>query len=376
MTKVIVYVINVDWYFNLHWLDRAEYFKSLGYTIHIISNFDDAIIKNNLIDKGYTCHHLAIERKSVNLFKEAAGFSRLKKLLFTINPDLIHCVTIKPNIYSGLLNRLFFNKPIIYSITGLGVVFSSSRVKFILLKHLIIRLYRFISTGRSHFVFENSEDCLLFKKVGILNNDNGSVIKGAGIDLLRFKPSVPPLNGTILFAARLLEDKGLRCLIEAQRLLRGKGCQFSLNVAGIIDRDVSSAIPIEQIELWSQNGEINWLGNVKDMPNLILQNDVVCLPTTYGEGVPRILIEAASCQRPIVTTDVAGCREIVSHDVNGYLVAPNNAILLARFLQELLENKNKLIEFGINGRKKVEKEFSQEIVFEQTLYLYQHLLGE
>ncbi|MBY7818075.1 glycosyltransferase family 4 protein [Vibrio fluvialis] len=374
--KVVAFIINVDWYFNLHWVDRAEYFKSLGCSIHIISNFSDEDIKNGLLAKGYQCHHLEVKRKSINLFNEIVSINNLRKLLISINPDLIHSITIKPNIYAGLLNRLFLYKPIIYSITGLGAVFSSSAYKFILLKRLITLLYKMISTPQSHFVFENSEDSELFKSLGILKYNNGTVIKGAGIDLNRFKPSSPPNNGSILFAARLLQDKGLGCLVEAQKLLKQRGCDFSLNVAGIIDNDVSSAIPLSQIEAWAKNGDINWLGNVKDMPNLISQNDVVCLPTTYGEGVPRILIEAASCQRPIIATDVPGCREIISHGVNGYLVVPKDAVMLAHFLQDLLEDKNKLITFGANGRKKVEQEFSQEIVFEKTLQIYQSLLGE
>ncbi|EMK6669021.1 glycosyltransferase family 4 protein [Vibrio fluvialis] len=376
MNKVVVFVINVDWYFDLHWMERAEYFKTLGYTVHIISNFNDEIIKSKLLTKGYHCHHLVVRRKSVNLFNELLSVNQLRTLLKVINPDLIHSITIKPNVYSGLLNKIFSNKPIIYSITGLGAVFSSSSFKFVILRRIITALYRFISIRQSHFVFENSEDFELFKSLGILKYSNGTVIKGAGIDLNRFKPSAPPKNGSILFAARLLQDKGLGCLVEAQKLLKQRGCDFSLNVAGIIDNDVSSAIPLSQIEAWTKNGDINWLGNVKDMPNLISQNDVVCLPTTYGEGVPRILIEAASCQRPIIATDVPGCREIVSHGVNGYLVVPKDAVILAHFLQDLLEDKNKLITFGANGRKKVEQEFSQEIVFEKTLQIYQSLLGE
>lgn len=375
MRKNILFIINVDWYFNLHWLERAEYFKSLGYSIHIISNFNDNDIKNNLLAKGYQCHHLAVKRKSINFFKELVSFNQLRKLLLDINPDLIHSITIKPNIYAGLLNKFFLKKPIIYSITGLGAVFSSSAYKFIILKRLITALYKMISTPQSQFVFENSEDSELFKSLGILKYSNGTVIKGAGIDLNRFKPSSPPKNGSILFAARLLQDKGLGCLVEAQKLLKQRGCDFSLNVAGIIDNDVSSAIPLSQIEAWSNNGYINWLGNVKDMPNLIGQNDIICLPTTYGEGVPRILIEAASCQRAIVTTDVAGCREIVSHDYNGYLVTPNDPKSLAYYLEALIVDSNKLVKFGENGRKKVEQEFSQEIVFEKTLNVYQALLG-
>lgn len=375
MFKSVLFIINVDWYFNLHWLERVEYFKSLGYSIHIISNFNDENIKNGLLAKGFQCHHLAVKRKSIHIFNEFISFYQLRKLLKAINPDLIHSITVKPNIYAGLLNRLFLHKPIIYSITGLGAVFSSSAYKFIVLKRLIIVLYEFISTRQSHFVFENSEDRELFKSLGILKYSNGTVIKGAGIDLNRFKPSLPPKNGSILFAARLLQDKGLGCLVEAQKLLKQRGCHFSLNVAGIIDNDVSSAIPLSQIEAWAKNGDINWLGNVKDMPNLISQNDVICLPTTYGEGVPRILIEAASCQRAIVTTDVAGCREIVSHDFNGYLVVPNDPSSLADHLEALIGDSNKLIKFGENGRKKVEQEFSQEMVFEKTLNVYQALLG-
>jgi len=230
MNKVVAFVINVDWYFNLHWVERAEYFKSLGYSIHIISNFNDKDIKNGLLTKGYQCHHLAVKRKSINFFNEFTSFNQLRQLLKAINPDLIHSITIKPNIYAGLLNRLFLHKPIIYSITGLGAVFSSSAYKFIILKRLITVLYKMISTPQSHFVFENSEDSELFKSLGILKYSNGTVIKGAGIDLNRFKPSSPPNNGSILFAARLLQDKGLGCLVEAQKLLKQRGCDFSLNV--------------------------------------------------------------------------------------------------------------------------------------------------
>ncbi|WP_033197571.1 glycosyltransferase family 4 protein [Moritella dasanensis] len=374
MSKKLVFVINVDWYFRLHWLERASYFKSLGYSVHIITNFLDASIKNELTAMGFTCHQFSVKRKSLNLFREFTGIWHLKCLLKMIKPDLIHCVTIKPNIYTGFINRFFIKKPIIYSITGLGAVFSSSSLKFVILRRLIIALYKTISVHHSKFIFENSEDCSLFQNVGIIKNSNSIVIKGAGIDLKRFASSHLPSDKSVLFAARLLKDKGLHCLIEAKKILVKRGCDFTLNVAGIIDSDVSSAISICQIEMWAKNGDINWLGNIKDMPNLIKQNDIVCLPTTYGEGVPRILIEAASCQRPIVTTDVAGCREIVSHGFNGLLAAPNDSASLANCLQELLESKEKRREFGVNGRQKVEAEFSQEMVFEKTLQVYDELL--
>ncbi|EAQ53097.1 MULTISPECIES: glycosyltransferase family 4 protein [Vibrio] len=373
MSKKIVYVINVDWYFRLHWLERAEYFQSLGFDIHIVSSFSNDAIKNELESKGFICHQLSVKRKSVNLLREIGSIFRLKRILDEIEPELIHCVTIKPNIYAGLLNRLFFNKPIIYSVTGLGAVFSSNSIKFNLLRRIITTLYKSISSSKSRFIFENNEDYQLFDEIGVLKYENGRVVKGAGIDLARFSPSMSPLNKSVLFGARLLNEKGLACLVEAKQILESQGVEFTLNVAGIIDSDVSSAIPLSQVEAWASSGDINWLGNVQNMPKLIKENDIVCLPTTYGEGVPRILIEAASCQRAIITTDVVGCREIVSHNVNGLLAQPGDAISLANCLRALLENDEKTLEFGVRGRQKVETEFSQEMVFEKTLKVYDEL---
>ncbi|MEZ8150928.1 glycosyltransferase family 4 protein [Vibrio splendidus] len=373
MNKKLVYVINVDWYFRLHWLERAEYFQSLGFDIHIVSSFSNDEIKNELASKGFICHQLSVKRKSVNLFREVVSVYSLKKILDEIEPELIHCVTIKPNIYMGLLNRVFFHKPIIYSVTGLGAVFSSNSIKFNLLKYIITTLYKCISISKSRFIFENGEDYKLFDEIGVLKYENGRVVKGAGIDLARFSPSMSPLNKNVLFGARLLNEKGLACLVEAKQILESQGVEFTLNVAGIIDSDVSSAIPLSQVEAWASSGDINWLGNVQNMPKLIKENDIVCLPTTYGEGVPRILIEAASCQRAIITTDVVGCREIVSHNVNGLLAQPGDAISLANCLRALLENDEKTLEFGVRGRQKVETEFSQEMVFEKTLKVYDEL---
>jgi len=372
--KTLVFVINVDWYFRLHWTERADFFRSQGYTVHIISNFTNSEIKQELISHGFICHQITMKRKSVNFLHEIRVLLSLKKLLAEIKPDLIHCVTVKPNVYAGIINLIHFQKPIIYSITGLGAVFSSTSLKFTILRLLTRAFYKIISTTNSRFIFENSDDYQLFNQLGILKHSNGIVIKGAGIDLERFLPSPPPCNQTVLFAARLLKDKGLNHLVAAKKALSLRGLDFTLNVAGIIDNDVSAAIPLEQIERWNEAGVIRWLGNVSDMPNLIRENDIICLPTTYGEGVPRILIEAASCQRAIVTTNVVGCREIVSHGYNGLLVKAGDVNSLADALEQLLTKGELLEQFGKHGREKVKNEFSQEQVFNQTQEVYNKLL--
>lgn len=373
MRTKLTYVINVDWYFRLHWLERAEFFLQKGYEIHIVSEFSDLKIKEELEGKGFFCHRLPLKRRSINVAHEISTIYKLFKILRSINPLIIHSITIKPNIYVGILNRLFLNLPVVFSVTGLGAVFSSTRIKFKLLKQVVRNFYSYISRNNSRFLFENTEDKALFTQLGILRYNNGIVIKGAGIDLERFSPSTPPFNRQVLFAARLLEDKGLRCLVQAKEILSQKGVDFTLNVAGILDKDVAGAMPIEDITDWANKGVINWLGNVSNMPKLISQNDVVCLPTTYGEGVPRILIEAASCQRAIIATDVVGCREIIDDGYNGYMAAPNDPQSLADIIQKIILDRQSIDRFGINGRAKVQEEFSQEMVFDKTFCVYQEL---
>ncbi|MHA6608508.1 glycosyltransferase family 4 protein [Photobacterium damselae] len=370
--KKILYVINVDWYFNLHWIDRAKYFQSLGYSIIIATNFTINKNKKDLEELGFICLDLPFKRKNINLIYEAKIIFNLFKIIKKVNPDLIHTVTIKPNIYTGLINK-FFKKPIVYTIAGLGVVFSSNTPKFKYIKKVVIELYKFISNDKSRFIFENNHDSDLFSKYRITKS-NSVVIKGAGVDIDKYFYKSCNDNKNILFAARLLKDKGLDTLVSAVSVLRSKNINCQLNVAGIIDEDTSSSISLSEINKLHEENKINWLGTINDMVPLIHNNDIVCLPTRYGEGVPRILIEAASCGRPIIATDIAGCNNLITDGFNGYLIRPNDVNELAFKLELLLADIDKLNYFGENGRNKIIEEYSQSIVFESTHIVYKHLL--
>ena len=371
----LIFIVNVDWYFKLHWLERACYFCSLGYEVHVATKYTDSNIKDKFERLGFYCHDIEFKRSSLNVFSELLTTFKIKSILNEVKPDIIHSITIKPNIYAGLARLIFFSYiPIVYSVTGLGAVYSSGRLKFRIIRSVVSCLYRIVSSHNSRFIFENSDDLLTYVNLEIIKN-NGVVIKGAGIDLEKFAPSSPSCERNVLFAARLLKDKGLYELVEAKILLKNKGINFSLNVAGIIDADVISAIPMSQILKWESQGYINWLGSVDNMPELIAKNDIVCLPTTYGEGVPRILIEAACCQRAIITTDVAGCRDIVRHRINGLLVEPGSVRSLANSLREMLQDEDMVHKFGINGRLIVKDEYDQAIVFQRTNEVYLSLVG-
>ena len=372
MSKLL-YVVNVDWYFNLHWLDRARYFMNKGYDVHLATYFSSAKLKQKFQSIGINCQDIPFKRKSLNPFNEIKTILSIKQTARTIKPDLIHCITIKANIYAGLFTS---STPMIYSITGTGSVFSSKRLPFVLVNPLCKKLYKVIGKqSSSHFIFENQYDCDLFTSFRIIN-DNASVIKGAGVDLNVFKPSELPQTHTILFAARLLKAKGLFTLIDAVKQLEYQGQPLTLLVAGICDNDAFDAISTQYLEHLDKKGTLRWLGNVKDMPSLISQSDIVCLPTQYGEGVPRILIEAAACGRPIVATDVAGCRDIVEHKKNGFLVPTKESQSLAEALKTLLNNNGLCSKFSKFGRKKAVSEFSNEVVFSSTERVYKQLLSD
>jgi len=375
---VLAFVINVDWYFDLHWLQRALAAKSAGYDVHLIMAFTDQEIFKRLTGLGFTCYAWQIERKSINPIFNLKGFLALRRHLTAIAPDIIHAITIKPNIYVGLL-VYSLKVPYVLSVTGTGTIFSGQSLLIKVVRPIIRGLYKSLwsKTGLRKIIFENGEDRDYFVQTGLCAEQEAVLILGAGVNTEIFLPVPELVSGkpVILFAARLLWDKGLGDLVAAAKLLRERAVNFEIQVAGIIDKDTMSAIDEAVLKDWHNEGWITWLGTVKNMPDLIAQANIVVLPSFYGEGVPRILIEAASCQRAIVTTDMPGCREIVKHGINGLLVPAQNVSELANALQHLLENPELRKAMGQAGRKMVVEEYSERQVIENTLAIYSGLLA-
>ncbi|APR68775.1 putative glycosyl transferase [Thalassolituus oleivorans MIL-1] len=371
--KRLVFVVNVDWYFDLHWLDRALFFKSVGFDVFLITRFSSENIRSRMCGLGIHCYDIDLSRKGLNPISEARTLISLGFLLKSIGPEIIHSVTIKPNIYTGILVKVFLKKPQVVAVTGLGLVYSSKSILFCFVRHFVSLLYKVAQSKYSYFVFENSDDFEKFTRYKIVKENRGEVIYGAGVDTEKYFYKVPPGNRYILFAARLLKSKGFYNIARAVKKLNCEGAQLTLLVAGIVDDDVNEAIPITDVERMHSAGDIVWLGNVSDMVSLLHSVDLVCLPTVYGEGVPRILIEAAACGRALLATNVSGCNAIVENGFNGYLVDPNKPAMLEKRLLDIFEDENYL-KMGRCGRDKVVLQFSQELVFEKTNKLYQRLL--
>ena len=373
---IFVYVINVDWYFDLHWLERAKANLNADSEVHIVMGQTNPAITDKLIQLGFICHAWNIERKSMNLFQNVARLLDLYSLLKSIKPDIVHAITIKPNISVGLIAHVL-KIPYVLSITGTGVIFSGSSFAVRLARPIVRGLYKLANSKiRRKLIFENFTDRDYFVHTGLCRDYEAVAILGSGVNTEEFiqVPEIQRPKPVLLFAARLLWDKGLGDLIEAGKLLRKRGIDFSIQVAGIVDQDTINAIAQETLDKWHADGLIECLGTVKNMPDLIAEANIVVLPTFYGEGVPRILIEAASCGRAIVTTDMPGCREIVKDQINGLLVPPKNVEKLTNALTKLLESPELRTKMGQQGRHKVKRDFSEQKVITETMALYQELL--
>jgi glycosyltransferase involved in cell wall biosynthesis len=303
--------------------------------------------------------------------------ARLTALYRDLQPDLIHHFTLRCVLYGSIAARLAGASPVVNGVTGLGYLFSSDEAKVRLLRTAVLSALYVITRGmRPWWIFQNPDDKALFQRWGIPDVDMTRVILGSGVDMDRFHVNgeahglgdeEPPL---IVFPARMLWSKGAGVFAEAAQVLQEKGISARMVLVGDRDPDNPESISRDQLEEWDATGGVEWWGHQDDMPAVFGQTDIVCLPSMYREGVPKVLIEAASAARPIVTTDMPGCREIVRDGWNGCVVPPGSADAVADALSFLIENPDRRREMGQRGRELVHEQFSIDQVVGSTLDLH------
>lgn len=375
--KKICFFINSDWYFKLHWVDRARAAFVEGYEIHIISNFKDKDVKDFLIKNGFICHDSKIDELSLNPFQFVFRGARVFKIIKRLKPDIIHCITIKPCLLGGLIAKSL-QVPIIFSVVGLGRIFTERELKYRMLYLPIKVIYRLgFSNPHSHALFEHEADKEKLVQTLKIDSKKCTVIEGAGVDIQEFRYLPEPTHSIkkVLFAGRLLWSKGLGDLVKIKRNLKSQGKNFQLIVAGIPIPNDPDAITQEQMEIWQSDNEILWVGQSSNIHSLIAEANVVALPTYYPEGIPRILLEAASTGRAIISYDSGGCNKLLIDGVTGFLIKKNDLATFSDKLILLLEDDVLRGNMGLKGRVLVEEKFSSGIVKRKTLNLYRHLLA-
>lgn len=380
MPKIkLVFFVSEDWFFKSHFMERAVAAVAAGYEVVFVGNL--GIHRNAIGAAGIRCVPVGISRGSINPFADARLIRQLIRIYRSESPDIVHHVAMKPILYGTLAALATGRKAIINAPVGMGFVFTSMSTKARLLRPLLNAAYRWLLNPRySYVVFENKDDLAELVSKRMLRADRAVLIRGAGVNVDEFVQSEvstqsPDLPVRVLLPARMLWDKGVGEYVAAAEKLVKAGVNAEFLMAGMSDHKNPAAIAQATLEMWNKQGYVRWLGHCDNMAKLMGEVDIICLPS-YREGLPKVLLEAAACARPIVTTDVQGCREVVVNEENGSLVPPRTVEELAVAMGRLIGDPALREAWGKAGRRRVVEHFSTEIVVAATLGLYNRALKE
>ena len=374
MPRKLLLLITEDRFLWSHRLPIARAALKAGYEVIIATRLTGNAQK--IRDEGFRLIPLRLDRESYAPLNELRAIRELRQIYECENPDIVHHVALKPVLYGSVAALGRKNLKVVNALTGLGYLATASSLKARFLRLPIWNSLRFLLSGPNQQVLlQNQEDKeLLISRLNV-SPEKITIIKGSGVDMNLFRPTPEPAGiPIILLASRMLWIKGIVEFVQAAKLIRNKGIQVRFVLAGDTDLRSPSAIPREQLLEWQASGAVEWWGHQPDMSQTLGQTHIVCLPSHGGEGVPKVLIEAAASGRAIVTTDVPGCRDIVRQGVNGTLVPSKDATSLAKALEELLENPSLRQRMGSRGREIAASEFSEEVVVRETMALYRELL--
>jgi glycosyltransferase involved in cell wall biosynthesis len=367
----VAIVLNTSWNIYNFRMNLIKSLKAEGYEIHTIAPNDT--YTSSLVSAGCIHHDLTMDSRGANPLKDLALIFELHSIYRRIKPDVILHYTIKPNVY-GTLAAAFLGIPAVNNVCGLGTVF----LKRGMVSFIAKLLYRVSFRFARKVYFQNPDDLNLFIDEKLVPEKLVDLLPGSGIDLQKFTPAPYKRNSTFTFLliSRLITDKGVLEYIEAVKKLKATGLEAKFQVLGAIDEEHTCGIARKVIESWIHAGTIEYLGTTEDVRPFIQQADCIVLPS-YREGTPRVLLEAASSSKPIVATDVPGCRQVVENQVNGLLCKLKDADDLAEKMYTMTRfDDQQLKTFGYNGRVKMETTFEESRVVNKYLQILQQMRSE
>ena len=367
----LLYLVTEDWYFCSHRLPLAVAARERGFEVLVATRVGDH--GEHIRAAGLELIPLGWSRTGRKPLRELWSLTEVARLYRRVRPTLVHHVAVKPVVYGSMAARLAGIPAVVNALTGLGYVFSSNDSRARALRPLISAAFHFLLDGsNTRLIVQNRHDAGLFEKS--VSTCRIRVIRGSGVDLDRFpaspEPAGPPI---VVLPARLLKDKGVREFVAAARRLKERGVSARFALVGEPDEENPATITEPELHAWLAEGAVEYWGWQDDMADVFSRCHVVCLPS-YREGLPKALLEAAACGRPIVTSDVPGCSEIVTDGENGLLVPSRDAIALAEALGRLIADGNLRRRLGEAARQRVEREFSIDRVVAETLAVYEELV--
>ncbi len=377
--KIILFA-NTEWYLFNFRLSLAKALKAQGHEVLLISPPGEYGARLQALD--FRWEALPMDRKSLNPLQELRLLMHLCRLYRREQPALAHHFTIKCVVYGSIAALMARVPARVNAVAGMGYVFTNQALKARLLRPVVRGLMRLVLNGWGALVIlQNNDDMAAFAQAGLARPELTRLVMGSGVDLARFTPRVQPAQAgadvqptRVVLAARLLWDKGIAEYAQAARLLKAKGLPVRFLLAGAPDPGNPAAIPQATLDGWQAEGLMALLGQVNDMAALFASVDMVVLPS-YREGLPKSLIEAAACALPLVTTDAPGCREVVTHEVNGLLVPVKDATALANAIERLHLDPAWARQLGLAARERAIAEFDERIVIAKTLAVYGELVS-
>lgn len=376
-------VCNDSAFFASHFQVLAETLSNQGHEVVIVAGGATPALVRRFNEAGCRLINIPIVRSSSNPLRELMTLASLFFQMLRQRPDVVHLFTIKPCLYGGFIARLLRVKSVFATITGLGYAFIGESLKAKIRRRIFINGYRFAFAKGANkcLIFENTDDLQLFRLWGVIDESRSRRVWGAGVDLDKFRPGAPDMDGqsggprgdvVALLPSRLLRDKGVVEFIEAARILKARGVPVRMVLAGGIDPHNRASLTLEEVEQYDREGAVAWIGYQSNMAEVLNGADIVCLPS-YREGMPKVLLEAMACGKAIVTTDVPGCREVIVEGEQGFLVPVKDAEALAEKIEYLASDADLRERMGQSSRQRAEHLFGDRQIADQYTVLYRSL---
>jgi glycosyltransferase involved in cell wall biosynthesis len=373
-TPKLIFLVTEDWYFWAHRLPQARAARDAGFAVSVATRVD---AHGDLIRaEGFTLHALNWRRGSVNPFAALSSIWEIARLYRRERPSIVHHVSQKPILLGSNAARLARVPRIVNALTGLGFLFVAATLKARIVRAVLLPVLRNIASRRQvRFLVENPDDGMMLKQLGIVPDHRIVLIKGSGVDVEHYQPlPEPPGPVTIGCAARMLRIKGVEEVVAAFRTLRAGGSDARLLLAGEPDPENPAAITKGELTAWAGEPGIEWLGHVADVRQVWARAHIAVLASRGGEGIPMTLMEAAACARPLVATDVPGCREIVVPEKTGLLVPLKDPAALVQALRRMVEDAEFRRSCRLAARDRVTHGLDAGTVGRETVAVYRALL--
>lgn len=369
----LLFLVTEDWYFWSHRAGLARAARDAGWEVHVATRVNGH--GERIRAEGFVLHPLSWKRSSRNPLKELAAIAEIHRLYRRVRPQLAHQVALKAVLYGSIAAWMARTPAVVNAMAGMGSVFSSeSRSTFArALRPLVTAAFRFLLDRPDHvLVVQNEDDAALFRDRGLVRAERLRLIPGMGVDTTLFHPCPEPQDGPVIatVVARMLWEKGIGETVEAARILRRRGVPVVVRLVGAPDLENPNSVPPETLEAWRAEGVVEVMGPRSDIPAVWAESHIAVLATSYREGMPRSLLEAAACGRPLVTTDAPGCRELMADGALGLSVPRRDPVALADAIERLARDPDLRRAKGAEARRRMETVYGDGPILAAFLALY------